>query len=232
MTKTRSRLRPIRRLKLFAQSVLRQVTRRPPSTEEVTRANTRQAYEKLYSDPRLFEEYLASSRLLFFDEVASFCAHLRPARVIDLGCGTGHMLRALAKEWKSCQVDPLPALHGMDHAWSAIVRARAVVPDGNFNMGSIYRLSYPDASFDLIVSTETFEHLRDPNRALTEACRICRPGGYVLLTVPDGEVDDWEGHVNFWTMTTLRELLSRFVNVQAIRRGDEGRVLVATARKS
>ena len=229
MTKSRTRL--IRRLKLFARALLRLVTGRPPSTEEVTRANTRQAYEKLYSDPRLLQDYLAPVRLQFFREVALLCVSLHPARVMDLGCGTGHMLQAISDTWQHRGIEPLPTLFGMDQARAAISQARNVVPHGHFTVGSIYQMSYLDASFDLVFSTETFEHLDQPNLALREATRICQPGGHIILTVPDGEQDDWEGHVNFWSMTTLHDFLSQTLHVDEIRRVDEGRVLMAFARK-
>jgi SAM-dependent methyltransferase len=45
-------------------------------------------------------------------------------------------------------------------------------------------LSYPDASFDLIVSNDVLEHIPDPERALRECCRVLKPGGVVLATFP------------------------------------------------
>jgi len=107
-----------------------------------------------------------------------------------------------------------------------------MAPQGNWVVGSIYTVCYPSDFFDLILSTETFEHLEHPSQAMAEVTRICRSGGHVIMTVPDGEKDDWEGHVNFWTMTTLGEFLSRWFQVTEIRRVDEGRVLMAFASKS
>ncbi|MEJ5989480.1 methyltransferase domain-containing protein [Ramlibacter sp. PS3R-8] len=45
-------------------------------------------------------------------------------------------------------------------------------------------LSYPDASFDLIVSNDVLEHIPDPAKALRECSRVLRPGGVVLATFP------------------------------------------------
>lgn len=45
-------------------------------------------------------------------------------------------------------------------------------------------LSFPDASFDLIVSNDVMEHIPDPARALRECCRVLKPGGTVLATFP------------------------------------------------
>lgn len=48
------------------------------------------------------------------------------------------------------------------------------------------RLPYADGSFDLVVAMEIFEHLAlDPHFFLSEACRILRPGGHVLITTPN-----------------------------------------------
>jgi SAM-dependent methyltransferase len=48
----------------------------------------------------------------------------------------------------------------------------------------IQALSWPDASFDLVLTSETLEHVPDPRRALRETCRVLRPGGRHVFTVP------------------------------------------------
>jgi SAM-dependent methyltransferase len=48
----------------------------------------------------------------------------------------------------------------------------------------MHALSYGDKSFDLIIHSDTLEHLERPVRALEECCRILGPGGRVCFTVP------------------------------------------------
>lgn len=45
-------------------------------------------------------------------------------------------------------------------------------------------LSFPDASFDLFVSQDVFEHVNDPVRAFSEVARVLKPGGSHVFTVP------------------------------------------------
>jgi SAM-dependent methyltransferase len=45
-------------------------------------------------------------------------------------------------------------------------------------------LTYPDAAFDLVLTSETLEHVPDPDRALAEIRRVLRPGGRHLFTIP------------------------------------------------
>ena len=61
--------------------------------------------------------------------------------------------------------------------------------------------------FDLALSIQTMEHLDQPGMAAREMWRILKPGGSAIVTVPNGAVDRWEGHVNFWTPETLVKML-------------------------
>jgi SAM-dependent methyltransferase len=62
------------------------------------------------------------------------------------------------------------------------------VPPGQFRDGvqcqDVQRLTYPAASFDLVTSTEVFEHVPDDRRAFAEVRRVLRPGGCLVFTVP------------------------------------------------
>jgi SAM-dependent methyltransferase len=62
------------------------------------------------------------------------------------------------------------------------------VAPGRFRGGvqcqDVQRLTHPDAAFDLVTSTEVFEHVPDDGRAFSEVHRVLRPGGHLVFTVP------------------------------------------------
>ena len=62
------------------------------------------------------------------------------------------------------------------------------VPPGSFRGAvqcqDVQRLTYADGSFDLVTSTEVFEHVPDDGRAFTEVHRVLRAGGHLVFTVP------------------------------------------------
>lgn len=81
-----------------------------------------------------------------------------------------------------------------------------------------------DRSVDAVLATETLEHVLDPVQFLTEADRVLKPGGTLILTVPFAARWHFIPR-DFWRFTPsgLRELLGarRFENIRICARGNE-----------
>ena len=104
--------------------------------------------------------------------------HATPRRLLDVGCGTGYLLRLLAKRCPNAS-----ELAGVDPAPSMIETAQQTADDRRlrFTVGAAERLPYPDHHFALVVSTTSFDHWADQRAGLGECARVLAPGGHLVL---------------------------------------------------
>ena len=101
-------------------------------------------------------------------------ANRAPLRVLDAGCGTGVNLSDYETLGWAVGIE-------LDHE-AARISAR-----GGRRLvaaGSLCRLPFADASFDLVISTDVIEHIDDDVAALGEMRRVLAPAGHNLLTTP------------------------------------------------
>lgn len=110
--------------------------------------------------------------------------------LLDVGCGTGYLLHLLAERYPNAR-----EFAGIDAAPRMVEVARTVARDDrlSFTSGVAEKLGYPDRTFDLVVSTTSFDHWSDQQAGLVECARVLRPGGHLVL------VDRF----SLWLMPTL-----------------------------
>ena len=98
-------------------------------------------------------------------------------RILDVGCGTGVLLAALAERW------PHASLAGVDPTGEMLAVAGQRLPlSTNLQQAPAETLPFPDDSFDLVISTSVFHYVGEPEKALLEMHRVLRPGGQVVIT--------------------------------------------------
>jgi len=145
----------------------------PVADHDVERFNRwAQSYERHPLQRLIFEPI---QRMLL--EVAkSEISH--PQAILDVGCGTGRLLRAAA------DVFPEARLEGVDAAAEMVRVAQANTPAGariTFRLAGAEALPFGDGSFDLVFSTMTFHHWADQRAGIGEVARVLAPGGRWLL---------------------------------------------------
>lgn len=92
---------------------------------------------------------------------------------LDVGCGTGLILRHLPKGSTGIDLNP-----------RHLERAKTYVPHANIILGDAEKLEFPDSSFSTVICTEVLEHLVHPEQALSEIRRVLKPGGRLMGSTP------------------------------------------------
>lgn len=124
-------------------------------------------------------------------------AGLRPGhRVLDVGCGTGNLLRSTGKQHRETE------LVGLDPDLKALARAERKARRAGLTMrldrGFAQELPYPDGSFDRVFSSLMLHHLDSESKdaLLAEVRRVLRPNGLLILAdaVLDGHSHDSGQH--------------------------------------
>lgn len=103
-------------------------------------------------------------------EVELALPYVRDREVLEVGCGTGLLLRRFAEVARRAV--------GADLSQAMLTRARARGLE--VLEASAERLPLPSASFDVAVSFKTLPHVPDLRRALSEMARVVRPGGVLI----------------------------------------------------
>lgn len=98
-----------------------------------------------------------------------------PGRLLDVGCGSGEAIAGLSEIGWQCT--------GVEVSEEAVAAARTAGLD--VRLGDLRGADFDDSSFDVVRFWHALEHLRSPKAELAETRRILRPGGLVLIGVPN-----------------------------------------------
>lgn len=193
------------------------------------------------SDVHDFEEWSRSYEQswlqnLYFDRVHRAALHLvsqrdggrAPGSVVDVGCGTGRLLRKARELW------PSAALTGADPTQGMIDVACRLMPEATFLAASAESLPLPDASVDVAITTLSFHHWKDRAAGVREIARVLRPGGRFCLA--DATLPAWLArlthHMEGNSFATWRVLVeSAGLSVATQKRAFLGHVLLMLSEK-
>ncbi len=168
--------------------LLAMLAKRLPAVVECFKTGGGVPYSEFRPD---FTDYMDASWRLLYDGllIKGFLPVVKglPERlaegihVADLGCGTGHAINLMAREY------PRSDFVGYDIAADAIERARAEaggmgLANARFEVADVTQL--PDGQFDLITSFDSIHDQRDPAAVLRSAATSLAPGGVYLAIEP------------------------------------------------
>jgi SAM-dependent methyltransferase len=138
---------------------------------------------KEMADESMVRNLMAQAEAIWPQEEPVFERHPPPARVLDVGCGTGEITERLAAKF------PRASLVGADleesHLERARVRCARFGERVRFQREDALALSFPDGEFDLVVNRHMLQAVPDAPRAVREMARVTRPRGRLHLLVED-----------------------------------------------
>ncbi len=108
--------------------------------------------------------------------------HAANKDVLDIASGEGYGSFLLSQSARSVQ--------GVDISATAIRHStqKYTAPNLQFSEGSCIQIPFPDASFDLVVSFETIEHINEQFLFLSEIKRVLKPTGMLIISTPDKQI--------------------------------------------
>ena len=157
---------------------------------------------------------------------------VRPGdRLLEVGCGGGHVLRQF----------PEAELTGVDPSAVMLAKAERNLRGLGAKLlrGELAELDLPAESFDRVICTEVLEHVVEPERLLAELARLLRPAGRAVITLPNDRLINaakalvvrsgvarlpglsrlsWGGdryHLHVWPLGEMRALLRRHLAIVA-----------------
>jgi ubiquinone/menaquinone biosynthesis C-methylase UbiE len=124
-------------------------------------------------------------------------------RVLDAACGEGYGTALLGAAGATSVI-------GVDIDEPTVNHASEAYPAHSFERGDVAQLPFPDDSFDMIVSFETLEHVRDAPAALAEFRRVLAGDGLLIASTPNAEryMVDNEFHEREFTQQEFEQLLT------------------------
>lgn len=124
---------------------------------------------------------------------------VKPQRVLDIGCGRGFYLQALAN------YRFIKSIVGLESNLEYIGKASQFFKNKKIKIkqGSVYQLPFANNSFDFIILSEVLEHLEDEKLALKEIHRVLKKNGQLVVTVPNHDFPMLWDPINYLLMKWL-----------------------------
>src|SRR6476620_10539840 len=130
-----------------------------------------------WSDPAAYETFMGRWSELLAPRFFSFTGISLGDRVLDVGCGTGVLSKALAD--RGLHVIGIDASEGYLEG----ARRHRSHPNVTFEIGDMRRIRFADNSFDAAVSTLALDVVPEIEQVVSEMKRVTRPGGVVASGV-------------------------------------------------
>ena len=152
------------------------------------RARIRASFDRAAADEEHFPTTI-DPRIYHVKLIRQHLGGLAGSQVLDVGCGKGRFARVLHEE------EPAAKICGLDLSIEMLRFAPAGV---RVCAGSMTELPFAGAAFDAAYATESLEHAVEIDKAVSEICRVVKPGGRIVIIDKNArargrlETPEWE----------------------------------------
>lgn len=134
--------------------------------------------DKLYNSTNFLVRFFHNQRL---NSVLGFIPEkTKGLRVLDAGCGEGHLLEAIRRK------NPQLQLYGADITKVALSSAkRRLKGKAKISMQSITKLKFPKGYFDIVICSDALEHIFDYKKAVSNLKKVTNSTGMIIVSYPN-----------------------------------------------
>ena len=144
-------------------------------------------------EDKLTEDYISQwGELMLHKKIPELCELLPSDVVLDIGCGSGAAVRAIAKYLTTGQVTGIDPTTKMIEIANALTANENLVQNVRFFNAGAERIPVDDASCDVVLAVNALHHWVEVNSGLCEVLRILKPSGRFV------SIDDlWEESIEY-----------------------------------
>jgi len=163
-----------------------------------------QSYFKEYYQLERVNWWFTIRRKILAERIGSLLNHPAQLQSLNIGAATGTTSDMLTEFGSVMSVE-------FDEACCDFTKTFLSTP---IIQGSILELPFKNESYDLVTAFDVIEHVEDDVSSINEMYRVCKPGGYIVITVPAyqflwGQHDVINQHFRRYTLTQLLNLLDK-----------------------
>jgi len=161
--------------------------------------NSQTNADLFYADEKAVRAFINTERLSFYKAIIHLLEQQLDFKnirtVADVSAGTGHLLKLFMEKHGDKKY------FGFDYSAKALEVCRKTCPGIPFEQADLYKGT--TQTFDLILCVDTLEHLEYPEKAISGMLNMLNANGYILIAVPNGRYDTFEGHIHYWSPESL-----------------------------
>jgi SAM-dependent methyltransferase len=201
-------------MKIHVKSIIKNIlgrvrSKNPPldsdqySAIDEVKKNTPQAFNYFWASEYAQNCYMEKAREDVMIYISTVIHRFASRDILDVGCGPGHIIEYVLRIGNKKIPGPII---GIDYSKVAVTQAQKRVREATFIVGDALSLPFHDCSFSCVLCIETLEHVQDPNLIVNELKRVNSTDGIIIVCVPNGELDTWDGHQHFFKPEDLHKL--------------------------